>query len=153
MSVIIGYLNGEPQELTLVNGMVHINGVIQPIKNVTEAEIEEFAALLASAPEGDEESREIWRHTRRIQFLVHLMSRTFGDECTNLLEMLIGNMHYRVLEYLGETDDLDEYVEARLVPSRGEHMHIHGEHCGCHDHGHEHEHGHACTCGCHEHKD
>lgn len=132
MSVIIGFLNGEPQELTLVDGRVHINGEIQPIKDVREEEVEEFARLLESAPEGDEEAREIWRHTRRIQFLVSLLSRAFGDECSNYLEMLIGNMHYRVLEYLGETDDLDEYVEARLAPRRR-------DHCCDHDHAHHHE--------------
>lgn len=148
MSVIIGYLNGEPQELTLVNGRVHINGVIQPIKYVTEAELEDFAAVLDCAPEGDEESREMWCHTRRIQFLVRLLGRTFGDECSSFLEMLIGNLHYQVMEYLGETDDLDDYVEARLTPPRS-HEHVHHDHCGCHDHDHDH-HDH---CGCHEHRD
>ena len=43
MSVIIGFLDGEPQELTLVEGRVHINGEIQPIKNVSVEEVEEFA--------------------------------------------------------------------------------------------------------------
>ena len=134
MSVIIGFLDGEPQELTLVEGRVHINGEIQPIKNVSVEEVEEFARTLDNAPEGDEESREIWRHTRRIQFLVSLLSRAFGDECSNYLEMLIGNMHYRILEYLGETDSLDEFVETRRVPRRH-------DHCCDHDHDHcEHDH-------------
>lgn len=142
MSFIIGYLNGEPQELTLINGMVHINNQIQPIKNVTEEEIRLMEQALEDVPEGDEEGREAFRNARRIEFLVSLLSRTFGDEATDFLEQLIGNLHYRVLEYLGETDDLDDYVEERMVlRSR-------------HSHDHDHDHDHGCTCGCdHHHED
>ena len=139
MSVIIGYISGEEQELSLINGLVHINNVPQPIKNVTQEEIDAFAASLENAPEGDEEGREAYRDSRRIAFLVELLSRTFGDECTEMLEHIIGNLHYRVLTYLGETDGLDEFVETKL-PTHHDHEHHHhhdhehGDHCHCHDH-------------------
>ena len=97
MSFIIGYLNGEPQELTLINGMVHINNQIQPIKNVTEEEIRLMEQALEDVPEGDEEGREAFRNARRIEFLVSLLSRTFGDEATDFLEQLIGNLLIRIL--------------------------------------------------------
>ncbi|MDO5536294.1 MAG: hypothetical protein Q4F72_02000 [Desulfovibrionaceae bacterium] len=145
MSVIIGYIAGEEQELTLINGLVHINNEPQPIKNVTQEEIDAFAAVLAAAPDGDPAGQEAYRDTKRIAFLVELLSRTFGDECSEMLEHMIGNLHYRVLDYLGETDDLDEYVETRLPRHHGdghahEHHHEHDHHdghCCCHDHHHD----------------
>ena len=147
MSVIIGYISGEEQKLTLVNGLIHINDEPQPIKNVTQEEIDAFAAALEAAPEGDPEGQEAYRNSKRIAFLVELLSRTFGDECTDMLEHMIGNLHYRVLTYLGETDGLEEYVETKLSKKHG-HVHLHGHE---HDHGHHHEHGDGCSCCHHDH--
>ncbi len=135
MSVVIGYLNGEPQELTLLAGRYHINGQIQPIRDASPEELEELEELLESAPEGDEAAREAWRNTKRIQFLVRLLGRTFGDEGTALLEHLIGSLNYQVLAFLGETDDLDEEARERAFVPRHDHGHGH-DHDGCgHSHG------------------
>lgn len=141
MSLIIGYIDGEKQELTFVNGLVHINNAPQPIKNVTQEEIDALVAELETVPNGDAEGQEAYRNSRRINFLLSLLSRAFGDECSNMLEHMIGNLHYRVLEYLGETDDLDEYVESKLPKPRHDDIvhHHHGDGCCGHDHeGHDH---------------
>lgn len=148
MSVIIGFLGDEPQVLCLKDGMVHVNNVLQPIRGITQEEIDAFAEELDQAPEGDEQGREAWCHTRRIQFVLRLLERAFGDECTEYLELVLGNLHWRVLQYLGEAEgDLEDYLARRLVPRRDidhvpdhghdHHGHDHGN-CGCHGHGHGH---------------
>ncbi len=144
MAVIIGWIADQEQVLTLVDGRVHINDEPMPIRDVTQDEIDALAASFANAPEGDDEGREAYCNTRRINFLVSMLARTFGDECSEMLEHMIGNLHYRVLEYLGETDDLDEHVERELT-RRSTGREPHHDHCGCHDHEHGHEHG----CGHH----
>ncbi len=138
MSVIIGYIEDQAQVLTLVDGRAHINDEPVPIRDVTQEEIDALAAAFEQAPEGDEDGREAYRNTKRINFLVSLLARTFGDEYSELIEHMIGNLHYRVLEYLGETDDLDEHVERELTRRSGGHVHVHDHDCGCgHHHGHD----------------
>lgn len=136
--------------LCLKDGMVHVNEVIQPIKGLSQEEIDAFAVELAQAPEGDEQGREAWRHACRIQFVLRLLERAFGDECVEYLELVLGNLHWRVLQYLGEAeDDLEDYLARRLPPRRDvDHGHDHHDH-DCHGHDHPgHDHGER---GCHGH--
>lgn len=37
-----------------------------------------------------------------------MLEHAFGDECTDYLEHLIGQLHYNVSVYLGETEPWEE---------------------------------------------
>lgn len=106
MAVNIGDMHGVPQLLELRGERVYINDEPWPIKYVTSEEIEHFASELEAIPEGVDGGQAL-RDAKRIEFIVSLMKRTFGDESVEFLEHLLGHLHYRVLQYLGETDDVD----------------------------------------------
>ncbi len=137
MSVIIGFIADQPQVLTLREGKAHINDEPVPIKDVTQEDIDALIAELEGAPEGDPDGQEAYRHTRRILFLTTLLGRTFG-EYSDVIEHMIGNLHYRVLDYLGEADAFEDNMERALTRRTSQPG----------GHGHEHEHGDGC---CHQH--
>lgn len=104
MSVNIGNLDGAPQILEVRNGLVLINGDPQPIKYLTEDQVRDFARELEAIPDDGDPGRAALRDAKRIDFLLGMLEHAFGDECTDYLEHLIGQLHYNVSVYLGETE-------------------------------------------------
>ena len=108
MSVNIGNLDGAPQILEVRNGLVLINGDPQPIKYLTEDQVRDFARELEAIPDDGDPGRAALRDAKRIDFLLGMLEHAFGDECTDYLEHLIGQLHYNVSVYLGETEPWEE---------------------------------------------
>ena len=98
MSVNIGNLDGAPQILEVRNGLVLINGDPQPIKYLTEDQVRDFARELEAIPDDGDPG----------DFLLGMLEHAFGDECTDYIEHLIGQLHYNVSVYLGETEPWEE---------------------------------------------
>lgn len=152
MAVKIGELHGVPQVLELLGGVVYINDEPMPIKNVTVEEVEAFAAELDAVPQGDDPGYHALRCAKRVQFVVNLLPRAVGNECVGYLQRLMGFLHYDVLSYLGEVDDIEPLDEGEDHPverihddgdAPRPHQHHH-DGCGCgHDHGHQHDHDHG----------
>lgn len=143
MAVNIGELQGVAQIMELRGGIVFINDEPMPIKNVTQEELDALAERLASGPQGDDEAAHALRCAKQVEFIVTLLSRTVGNECIGYLERLMAFLHYDVLRYLGEAEDLEELDEGEDHPVEpmhddedGEEHHHH--HCGC---GHDHHEG------------
>ena len=108
MSVNIGNLDGAPQILEVRNGLLLINGDPQPIKYLTEDQVRDFARELEAIPDDGDPGRAALRDAKRIDFLLGMLEHAFGDECTDYLEHLIGQLHYNVSVYLGETEPWEE---------------------------------------------
>ena len=53
MAVNIGFLHGEPQILEVRGGLVFINDTPQPIKYLTEEQVEDFRQVLDALPPED----------------------------------------------------------------------------------------------------
>lgn len=116
MSVNIGNLDGAPQILEVRNGLVLINGDPQPIKYLTEDQVRDFARELEAIPDDGDPGRAALRDAKRIDFLLGMLEHAFGDECTDYLEHLIGQLHYNVSVYLGETEPWEEKGRREVIP-------------------------------------
>ena len=44
------------------------------------------------------------RAAKRIEFVLGLLKHTFGDDCSDYLEHLIGHLHHEVTAYLAEDE-------------------------------------------------
>ena len=104
MAVNIGFLHGEPQILEVRGGLVFINDTPQPIKYVTEEQVESFRQVLDALPQEDAPGAGALRAAKRIEFVLDLLKHTFGDECSDYLEHLIGHLHHEVTAYLAEDE-------------------------------------------------
>ena len=102
MEVCIAYMRGEPVMLSLSEGIAHINGEIQPIKGLNEAELTAFAQEISALPYSADPGYQALVNARRAAFLATLLGRAVGDECVNRLTHILDSVHFDVLEYLGE---------------------------------------------------
>lgn len=88
--------------LKLHEGNVYIDDEIQPIKHLTEAELEEFEQTLAQIPFSEDPGYAALINAKRTEFIVGLLGRAVGDDCVNLLTEILDRLHFSILEYLGE---------------------------------------------------
>ncbi len=105
MEICIAYMRGKPIMLSLKEGIVYIGEEAQPIKNVTENELKEFAAAVASIPYSTDPGYQALVNARRAAFIATLLGRAVGEECVSKLGHILDSVHYDVLEYLGENDN------------------------------------------------
>ena len=105
MEVCIGEVHGKPVMLEVRDGIVSIDGVAEPIKNLDEAELRSFQETLDALPRSDEEGYAALVNARRAAFIASLLGRAVGDECVGRLTDILDHVHYDVLKYLGETGE------------------------------------------------
>lgn len=106
MEVILANVRGKPVKLSLQDKLVLIDGEAQPIKNLTEDDLQKFQKNLDELPPTDDpEATEALKNSLRAAFLSQLLGKAVGDECITLLTDLLDNVHYDVLKYLGEVED------------------------------------------------
>ena len=106
MQVCIAIMHGNPVLLELRDGIPHINGEAQPIKQLTEEKLAAFQQELDAIPQGDDEAGyAALVNAKRAAFIVDMLGHAVGDECVNLLTHILDHVHYDVMEYLGETED------------------------------------------------
>ncbi len=108
MEVCIGEVHGKPVMLELRDGIVFIDGVVEPIKNLDEDELRDFQATLDALPRHDEEGHAALVNARRAAFIAALLGRAVGDECVARLTDILDHVHYEVLKYLGETGEEED---------------------------------------------
>ena len=98
--------NSQALDLELRDGIPHINGEAQPIKQLTEEKLAAFQQELDAIPQGDDEAGyAALVNAKRAAFIVDMLGHAVGDECVNLLTHILDHVHYDVMEYLGETED------------------------------------------------
>ena len=105
MEVCIGEVRGKPVMLEVRDGVVSIDGVAEPIKNLDEEELRQFQESLDALPKHDEEGYRALVNARRAAFLSSLLGRAVGDDCVGKLTDILDHVHYEVLKYLGETGE------------------------------------------------
>lgn len=102
MEVCIAHIRGKPVLLTLVDGIVTINGEIQPIKGLTTEHLTDFAQQVSAIPYTPDPGYTALVNARRAAFLAALLGRAVGDECITLVSHILDHVHMDVMEYLGE---------------------------------------------------
>lgn len=106
MEITLAKIRGKPVKLALDGNLVLIDGIAQPIKNLTEDDLKKFVKDLEELPPADDpEAAEALQNSVRAAFLSNLLGKAVGDECVNLITDLLDNVHYDVLKYLGEVED------------------------------------------------
>ncbi|MBD5646677.1 MAG: hypothetical protein HDQ89_03365 [Desulfovibrio sp.] len=105
MEVCIGEVRGKPVMLEVRDGVVSIDGVAEPIKNLTEDDLKQFQESLDALPRDDAEGNRALVNARRAAFLSSLLGKAVGDECVGKLTDILDHVHYEVLKYLGETGE------------------------------------------------
>lgn len=106
MEVCIARMHGKDIMLELRNGIPHLDGEPQPIKNFDAQMLQEFSDALQAIPRtADAEGYQALLNARRAAFLVELIGKAVGDECVSRLTHILDHVHYDVLEYLGETGE------------------------------------------------
>ncbi len=106
MEVCIAYMRGKPVMLKIHEDMVYIDDEIQPIANLTKAELEDFSKAIASIPYSlDQEGYQSMLNAKRAAFLATLLGRAVGDECIDKISGILDSVHYDVLRYLGEIEE------------------------------------------------
>lgn len=108
MEVCIGEVHGKPVMLEVRDGLVFIDGVPEPIKNLDEEELRDFQATLDALPRQDEEGHAALVNARRAAFIAALLGRAVGDDCVGRLTDILDHVHYEVLKYLGETGEEED---------------------------------------------
>lgn len=105
MKVCIGEVRGKPVMLEVSDGVVSIDGVAEPIKNLEEEELVHFQETLDALPRNDEAGYAALVNARRAAFIASLLGRAVGEECVGRLTDILDHVHYEVLKYLGETGE------------------------------------------------
>lgn len=106
MEVCIAHMRGKPVMLALRDGIVTINGEMQPVKGLTEAHLRDFTQQIDAIPYSPDPAYEpgytALVNARRAAFLAGLLGRAVGDDCMNYISHILDHVHMDVLEYLGE---------------------------------------------------
>lgn len=106
MEITLAEIHGKPVKLSLQDNLTLIDGIPQPIKNLTEEDLKKFnASLEALPPTDDPEAEKALQNSIRAAFLSNLLGKAVGEDCINLLTELLDNVHYDVLKYLGEVEE------------------------------------------------
>ena len=107
MEVCIAYMHGKPMMLALREGVTYLNDEPQPIKYLTEEQLQEFSDSIRAIPYSADPGYDALVNARRAAFIVDLLGRAVGEECVSMLTHILDHVHYDVLEYLGETGEED----------------------------------------------
>lgn len=106
MEICLGKIHGKPVMLELKDGVAYINGDPQPIKNLTEKDLQLFNEEMAALKKTDDpEAAEALENSVRAAFLANLLGKCAGDECITLVSHILDHVHYDVLKYLGEVEE------------------------------------------------
>lgn len=103
MDVCIAHMHGKPVMLELRDGLVYIDGELQPIKHLDEARLAAFSKAVQDIPYSVDPGYAALVNAKRAAFLAELLGMAVGDECVSLLSHILDHVHYDVLAYLGET--------------------------------------------------
>lgn len=104
MRIILAEINNKPVILELQGDRVLVDGVEEPIKNLTQAELEGFQTEIANLPEEDPEARTALANAIRAAFLAKLLGKAVGDDCIDRISSLLDQVHFEVLRYLGDAE-------------------------------------------------
>lgn len=104
MEVCIAYMHGEPVMLALRDGVAYINDEAQPIKGLTEEELQNFSREISSIPYAADPGYQALLNARRAAFLAGIMGRAVGDECVSRLTHILDSVHFDVLEFLHDEE-------------------------------------------------
>lgn len=107
MEVCIAYMHDKPVMLALREGIAYLNDEPQPIKYLTEEQLQEFSNAIGAIPYSADPGYDALLNARRAAFIVDLLGRAVGEECVSRLTHILDHVHYDVLEYLGETGEED----------------------------------------------
>lgn len=104
MEISLGTVKNKPIILSFKDGIVSLNGVEQPIKNITEADFQHFQEEIDALPKSQDPGYDALVNALRAEFLVKLIGNAVGDECVSRLTHILDHVHYDVLTYLGEVE-------------------------------------------------
>lgn len=105
MEVCLAYVHGKAVMLELRDGLAYINGELQPLKYLEEAQLLAFSESIQAIPYSTDPGYQALVNAKRAAFLVELLGHAVGEDCVNLLSHILDHVHYDVLAYLGETED------------------------------------------------
>lgn len=105
MKICLAKMRGKPVELELRDNVVYLDGVAEPIKNLTEEDLRAFQAEIDALPTDDDTGHEALANAVRAAFIAKLLGRAVGDECVGKLTQILDHVHYDVLKYLGEVEE------------------------------------------------
>ena len=105
MEVCIAYVRGKPVMLALREGIVHLDGEPQPIKNLSVEQLQDFSEAIRAIPYSPDPGYDALLNAKRAAFIVDLLAGAVGEECVSRLTHILDHVHYDVLEYLGETGE------------------------------------------------
>lgn len=104
MEVCIGYMRGKAVLLSLSEGILFLDGEAQPIKGIGVNDLQDFADSINAIPYSPGAGYAALVNAKRAAFLVKLIGHAVGEECTDKLSHILDNVHFDVLEYLGEME-------------------------------------------------
>ena len=104
MEVCIAKIHDRPVMLSLDNGIVELDGQTEPIKGLTEEDLQTFQAELDGIPKSDDEGYEALLNSIRAAFIAKLIGKAVGDDAIDRLSHILDHVHYDVLKYLGEAE-------------------------------------------------
>ena len=102
MEICLADFDAKPIMLKLIDGNIYIDDELQPIKYVTEEELQAFVDEIEQIPFTDDPGYQALINAKRTKLIVSLLGRAVGDDCINLLTHILDHLHFHVLEYLGE---------------------------------------------------
>lgn len=105
MKACLGKLHDKPVMIEVRDGIVYIDDEPEPIKNITETDIEKFKSDLDNVPVSNDDGYEALLNAIRAAFLAKLLGNAVGDDAINRLSHILDSVHYDVLQYLGETEE------------------------------------------------
>jgi len=105
MEVCLGEIRDKPVMLELKEGIVYLDGEAQPIKNLTEADLDAYQKEIDAISPSSDPGYGALVNAVRAAFIAKLLGNAVGDECIDTLAHVLDHVHYEVLKYLGETDE------------------------------------------------
>jgi len=104
MEVCVARINDREILLKLEGSLVYIDGQIEHIRGLTPEMLGEFAADLAAVPVTEDAGYQARLNARRVAFLARLLGMAASEDSQDVVSRLLDNVHYDVLEFLGEYD-------------------------------------------------
>jgi uncharacterized protein (DUF1330 family) len=104
MEVCIARIKDREILLKLEGRLVYIDGQVEHIRGLTDEMLRNFAGELAAVPFADDPAYEARLNARRVAFLARLLGMAASEDSQDVVSRLLDNVHYDVLEFLGETD-------------------------------------------------
>ncbi|MBQ7456122.1 MAG: hypothetical protein IJS54_00715 [Desulfovibrio sp.] len=109
MEVCLASIMDHDYLLELRDGQVFIDGELQPIKYVTNEELEAFDQAIKAIPVSDDPGYHALLCAKQTQFLVSLLGRAVGEECVDMLTHLLDHLHSHILHYLDDDCDCENH--------------------------------------------